>query len=252
MGSPEGPPAAAPDHRGGPTGEYSHENEHIADPQSGILRASVVGLSDGLVSNLALIMGVAGGSGDPEIIVLAGIAGLLAGAFSMAAGEYISMQTQREMLERELAIEKDHIERFPDEEEAHLAELLQSNGVEAPDAERIAAQIHREGGPALEFHAQLELGIHPGSLGAPTTAAAASLLAFAAGAAVPVVPWLLTPNALPATIISSAIALLAAGALATRFTHRGPGFGALRQLLVGAAAAAVTYGVGMLIAGRPV
>lgn len=225
---------------------YEHENEHADDPQSGILRAAVFGASDGLVSNLALVMGVAGGSSDPNVVLLAGVAGLLAGAFSMAAGEYISMQTQREMLERELAIERDHIERFPDEEQAHLAELLAESGLETPVAERVAAQVHRQGA-ALDFHAQLELGIHPGSLGAPGAAASSSFVAFAAGAVVPLLPWLWASRAIPATLVLSAAALMAVGAAATRFTHRSAWFGAARQLAVGAVSAAVTYGVGLLV-----
>jgi VIT1/CCC1 family predicted Fe2+/Mn2+ transporter len=228
--------------------EHSHENQHAGDPQSGILRASVFGVSDGLVSNLALVMGVAGGSSDPSVVVLAGVAGLLAGAFSMAAGEYISMQTQREMLERELAIEREHIEKFPEEEQAHLAELLAENGLERADAARIAAQVHRHTDPALEFHAQFELGIHPNSLGAPRGAAIYSFLSFAVGAAVPLFPWLVTTNAIMPTLILSALALLAVGAAATRVTHRTAAYGAFRQLLVGAASAAVTYGAGKALA----
>ncbi len=228
---------------------HDHENQHAGDPQSGILRASVFGVSDGLVSNLALVMGVAGGSGEPGMVVLAGTAGLLAGAFSMAAGEYISMQTQREMLERELSIEREHIEQFPEEEEAHLAELLTHQGLESADARRIASQVHRETGPALDFHAHFELGIHPASLGAPRAAAFSSFVAFALGAAVPLLPWLVTGDALLPTMGLSALALLVVGAVATRFTHRSATYGATRQLLVGVVSAAVTYGVGLLVAG---
>lgn len=225
---------------------YTHEHEHAEDPQSGILRAAVFGASDGLVSNLALVMGVAGGSSDPNVVLLAGVAGLLAGAFSMAAGEYISMQTQREMLERELAIEREHIERYPDEEQAHLAHLLGESGLEPAVAERVAAQVHRQGA-ALDFHAQLELGIHPHSLGAPGGAAVWSFVAFGIGAIVPLLPWLWTSNALVGTMALSAAALMGVGAAATRFTRRPAWYGALRQLAVGAVSAAVTYGVGLLV-----
>jgi VIT1/CCC1 family predicted Fe2+/Mn2+ transporter len=237
MESPDNPRAAA----------HSHENEHADDPQSGVFRASVFGVSDGLVSNLALVMGVAGGSGDPSVVVLAGVAGLLAGSFSMAAGEYISMQTQKEMLEHELALERRHIERFPAEEEAHLAELLAENGLDQHDAERVAAQVHRRLEPAVDFHALFELGIHPNSMGAPKGAALWSFASFALGASVPLVPWLLTDNALPPTIALSALALLLVGAAATRRTGQQPWYGATRQLIVGAVSAAITFAVGILI-----
>jgi VIT1/CCC1 family predicted Fe2+/Mn2+ transporter len=228
---------------------HPYEDEHVEDPQSGVLRASVFGASDGLVSNLALVMGVAGGSGDPQVIVVAGIAGLLAGAFSMAAGEYISMQTQRELLERELALEREHILKYPAEEEAHLAELLAGTGLDADDARRIAGQIHQSVDPAVDFHAMFELGFHPKFLGEPRSAALWSFASFALGAFVPVLPWLVTPNALTPSLALSAVALLGVGALATRLTRRTAWFGALRQLGIGALSAAVTYGAGVLLAG---
>lgn len=227
--------------------EHAHENEHSQDPQSGILRASVFGASDGLVSNLALVMGVAGGSGEPSVVVLAGVAGLLAGSFSMAAGEYISMQTQREMLEHELAVERAHIEDFPEEEEAHLAELLAENGLEPSDARRVAAQVHRQIDPAVDFHALFELGIHPGSLGSPQAAALWSFVSFAAGAAIPLLPWLVIQDALVPTLAVSSLALVAVGAAATRVTLQRPWYGAARQLVIGALAAGVTFVVGILV-----
>lgn len=250
MTIPEGPAlshAGSHGHDHGHGHERGYENEHAGDPQSGILRASIFGVSDGLVSNLALVMGVAGGSADPGMVVLAGVAGLLAGAFSMGAGEYISMQTQREMLERELAVEREHIENYPQEEEAHLAELLAQNGLERDDARRVAAQVHRRVGRAVDFHAVFELGIHPNSLGAPRGASFWSFVSFSLGAIVPLLPWLLTPHALVPTIVLSGVALLAVGALATRFTHQNAWYGATRQLGVGALSAAVTYGVGLVI-----
>jgi VIT1/CCC1 family predicted Fe2+/Mn2+ transporter len=228
---------------------HPYEDEHAEDPQSGVLRASVFGASDGLVSNLALVMGVAGGSGDPQVIVVAGIAGLLAGAFSMGAGEYISMQTQRELLERELALEREHILKYPAEEEAHLAELLAGTGLDADDARRIAGQIHQSVDPAVDFHAMFELGFHPKFLGEPRSAALWSFASFALGAFVPVLPWLVTPDALTPSLALSAVALLGVGALATRLTRRTAWFGALRQLGIGALSAAVTYGAGVLLAG---
>jgi len=226
---------------------HDHENEHVADPHSGVFRASVFGVSDGLVSNLALVAGVAGGSSDPSMVVLAGVAGLLAGAFSMAAGEYISMQTQRELLEHELALEREHIEKYPDEEQAHLAELLAESGLDTDVARRVAEQVHRRSGPAVEFHAAFELGIHPGSMGSPRGAASWSFVSFAVGAVIPLLPWLFAGDALLATAVGSGVALLAVGGIATRLTHQNPWFGALRQLAVGALSAAVTYGIGRLV-----
>ena len=230
-----------------PHPNHLHENEHAQDPQSGVLRASVFGISDGLVSNLALVMGVAGGSGDPSVVVLAGVAGLLAGAFSMGAGEYVSMRTQRELLEHELALEREHIQKYPEEEQAHLAELLASNGLEPEDARRVAAQVHRNLDPAVDFHALFELGIHPRSLGLPRSAALWSSLSFAVGASVPLLPWLLTANALVPTLVVSTLALLAVGAAATRLTHQKSWYGAGRQLIIGAVATAVTFLVGTLV-----
>jgi VIT1/CCC1 family predicted Fe2+/Mn2+ transporter len=192
-------------------------------------------------------MGVAGGSGDPSVIVLAGTAGLLAGAFSMSAGEYVSMQTQREMLEHELAVEREHIQRYPEEEQAHLALLLAENGLDAEDARRVAAQVHRRLDPAVDFHALFELGIHPRSLGSPRAAALWSFLSFAVGASVPLLPWLLTPDALVPTLVVSALALLGVGGAATRLTHQKPWYGAGRQLGIGALSAAVTFVVGTLV-----
>ena len=227
--------------------ERPFEAEHAEDPQSGILRASVFGVSDGLVSNLALVMGVHGGNGDPEVILLAGIAGLLAGAFSMGAGEYISMRTQREVLERELALEREHILRYPAEEEAHLAELLAENGLDEAEAVRLAAQIHRRVEPAVGFHALFELGIHPKSLGAPPAAALWSFVSFAGGASLPLLPWIFTDQGLVPSLLLSAIGLLAVGAAVTRLTTRPAWYGATRQLLVGAVSAAITYAVGTLV-----
>lgn len=228
--------------------EHSHaEADHLENTGSGILRASVFGVSDGLVSNLALVMGVAGGAQNADAVVLAGSAGLLAGAFSMAAGEYVSMQTQRETMEKQLHLEREHILSYPEEEEAHLCRLLQESGLEADVAEEMARRIHEKVEPAVDFHALLELGIVPRQMGSPVKASVASFFSFIVGAAIPLLPWLMTAYALPASIGVSAVALLFVGGAVTRVTHRSPWAGALRQLAFGAAAASVTYGVGRLI-----
>src|SRR4029079_14698749 len=174
-----------------------HPDRDIADRErwhrtgrSGTLRAVIFGVSDGLVSNLALAMGVAGAAGDHgSFIVLAGIAGLLAGAFSMAAGEYISMQSQRELFERQIELERAALEAMPDEERAELAALYRAKGFEKADAERIADRLFRDPDTALDALVREELGLDPDELGSPWGAAAGSFVAFAVGAAVPVIPY---------------------------------------------------------------
>jgi len=227
---------------------YSHaEAEHRADTASGILRASVFGVSDGLVSNMALVMGVAGGTQNTDAVVLAGGAGLLAGAFSMAAGEYVSMQTQRESMEQQLQLEREHITHFPAEEEAHLTALLEESGLGSAAAAVLTQRIHQDIDLAVDFHALLELGIVPSQLGSPLAAAAASFVSFVVGAAIPLLPWLLVDSALAPSIGLSCVALLVVGGGLTRVTRRNPVLGALRQLTIGGTAAAVTFALGRLI-----
>ena len=228
-------------------GYHTAETEHIENTGSGILRASVFGISDGLVSNLALVMGVAGGTHDAQAIVMAGSAGLLAGAFSMAVGEYISMQTQREAMEQQLQVEREHILRFPEEEEAHLKELLLQSGLAEEVARDMARRIHEDIDPAVDFHALLELGIVPSQMGSPVAAALSSFVSFVAGALIPLLPWIFSSRALVPSLAASTLALLLIGGLLTQITHRSPIGGALRQLLLGGAAAGVTYALGNII-----
>jgi VIT1/CCC1 family predicted Fe2+/Mn2+ transporter len=235
-----------------PSHAHAHaESDHLENTGSGILRASIFGVSDGLVSNLALVMGVAGGTESAAAVVLAGSAGLFAGAFSMAAGEYVSMQTQRETMEHQLDLERKHIVAYPDEEQAHLAHLLCESGLEDDVAREMAGKIHERVDPAVDFHALLELGIVPRQMGSPVAAAGASFLSFIVGAAIPLLPWLVIENALELAIVVSAAALMLVGAAATRVTQRTALAGALRQLAFGAAAAGITYlvgrGIGTLI-----
>lgn len=229
--------------------ESTYQDSHGDDPASGVLRASVFGASDGLVSNLGVVVGVGAASTSATPVVVAGIAALVAGAFSMAAGEYVSMRTQREVLERELAVESAHIAEYPGEEEQHLAELLARNGLEAEMARGVAAQVHREQDAALEFHARFELGIDPTSLGSPVGAALGSFVAFVAGAAIPLVPYFFLDRAMLWAVLLSVVGLAGLGALMTRFTVQRWWFGALRQLTIGVLAAAVTYGIGRLVGG---
>ncbi len=228
-------------------GYDSAEHDHVENTASGILRASIFGVSDGLVSNLALVMGVAGGTQDPHTVVLAGSAGLLAGAFSMAAGEYISMQTQREAMELQLHVEREHILKYPEEEEAHLMELLTRSGLDQDVATEMARKIHEEVDPAVDFHALLELGIVPNQMGSPVAASLYSFLSFVVGALIPLIPWLFSADGLALSIGVSALALAVVGGSVTRITHRSVIAGALRQLLFGGGAAAVTYTIGRAI-----
>jgi vacuolar iron transporter family protein len=225
------------------------ETWHRADGRSGTLRAVIFGVSDGLVSNLSLVMGVAGASGNPSFILLAGIAGMLAGAFSMAAGEYISMQSQRELFERQIALERAEIEAMPEEEEAELAAAYRAKGFPPDEAARIAHRIFRDPATALDVLVREELGLDPDQLGSPVRAAAGSFVAFAVGAIIPVLPYLFGGGQaiLLASLGLSLIALFAVGAAVSLLTGRGLVFSGVRQLLIGLTAALVTYAIGSFI-----
>ncbi|HXG25847.1 MAG TPA: VIT1/CCC1 transporter family protein [Candidatus Binatia bacterium] len=222
--------------------------------RSGTLRAVIFGVSDGLVSNLALVMGVAAASGasrgaDDGFVLLAGIAGLLAGAFSMAAGEYISMQSQRELFERQIALERAELEAMPEEEQSELAQIYTSKGFTDAEAEAIAERMLTDPDHALDTLVREELGLDPDELGSPWGAAAGSFIAFAVGALIPVLPYLVTGGsaAFVAALALSIGALFAVGAGVSLLTGRGLLFSGTRQVLIGAAAAVVTYLVGAAI-----
>ncbi len=218
--------------------------------RSGTLRAVIFGVSDGLVSNLALVMGVAGAAGQGgHFILLAGIAGLLAGAFSMAAGEYISMQSQRELFERQIALERAEMEAMPEEEEAEMAALYRAKGFREDEAKAIAHRLFEDPERALEQLIREELGLDPGELGAPFRAAFGSFIAFAVGAFVPVLPYLVGGGAAAFTvsIVLSLIALFAVGAAVSLLTGRSVLFSGARQVGIGAIAAIVTFFVGTVI-----
>jgi VIT1/CCC1 family predicted Fe2+/Mn2+ transporter len=221
--------------------------------RSGTLRAVIFGVSDGLVSNLALVMGVAGASGQTDapahFILLAGIAGLLAGAFSMAAGEYISMQSQRELFERQIALERAEMEAMPEEEEAEMAALYRQKGFREDEAKAIAHRLFEDPERALEQLIREELGLDPDELGSPIGASFGSFVAFAIGAFVPVLPYLVGSGvvAFVAAIGMSLVALFAVGAGVSLLTGRGVLFSGIRQVAIGAAAAIVTYLVGTVI-----
>jgi VIT1/CCC1 family predicted Fe2+/Mn2+ transporter len=217
--------------------------------QSGTLRAVIFGVSDGLVSNLSLVMGVAGASPEPRFILLAGIAGLLAGSFSMAAGEYISMQSQRELYERQIALERAEIEAMPEEEQAELANLYRAKGFSRQEADTIAKRIFQDPKAALDTLIREELGLDPNELGSPWGAAGGSFLAFAVGASIPVVPYLFGGGTtiLLISLGASLIGLFAVGAGVSLITGRGTLFSGARQVVIGAAAAVVTFLVGRVI-----
>ncbi|OLT28426.1 hypothetical protein BJF79_41710 [Actinomadura sp. CNU-125] len=224
------------------------ENHHQhRDVTGGWLRPAVFGAMDGLVSNFALIAGIAGGSGGRQVVLLAGLAGLAAGAFSMAVGEYISVASQSELAEAEIEVERLELARHPIAEQRELAQVFESRGVDPETAAEVARQLSRDPDEALEVHAKEEIGMAPGDLPSPLLAAGSSFLSFAVGALLPVLPYLLGATSLWPAAVVAALGLFAAGALVSRVTTRAWWFGGLRQLVFGAAAAAITYGVGALI-----
>jgi VIT1/CCC1 family predicted Fe2+/Mn2+ transporter len=230
------------------TGILRGERWHRGDP-SGALRAAVFGVNDGLVSNLSLVMGVTGGEAGHGFILLAGLAGLLAGAFSMGAGEFISVTSQRELFEREIRLESEEISAMPDEEANELALIYRAKGVGREEAETMAARIMRNPETALDTMAREELGLNPEELGSPLRVAVSSFVSFATGAVVPVIPWLFASGtaAFLASIILSTLALFLIGAGISLLTGRSAVRSGLRQLLVGGSAAAATFGIGRLI-----
>jgi vacuolar iron transporter family protein len=224
------------------------EGWHRGD-RSGALRAGVFGISDGLVSNTSLVMGFAGSTAGHTTVLLAGVAGLLAGSFSMAAGEYVSMASQREMYEREISLEAQELEENPEEERAELALLYRAKGLDRAEAETLADRIMSNRKVALDTLAREELGLDPSALGSPWSAAISSLLTFAVGAFVVVLPYLIGGGtaALVAAIVLAAVALVAVGGGIGVLNGRSVTRSALRQLLFGGVAAAVTFGIGHLI-----
>lgn len=215
----------------------------------GSLRPAVFGANDGLVSNLALIMGVAGGTNEPGVILLAGVAGLIAGAGSMAAGEWVSVQSQRELYEREIEVERWEIEEYHDDKRRELELIYEAKGLAPEAAKALAKQIMADPEIALDTLVREELGLNPGDLGSPWGAAIASFSAFATGALVPLVPFPFTVGlpALVAAALLSAFALAAVGAAISFFTGRAAWTSALRMVAIGGGAALVTYQIGSLV-----
>lgn len=215
----------------------------------GLLRAMVFGVSDGLVSNLSLILGVAGASSNNTFIVLSGVAGLLAGAFSMAAGEYVSVRSQREMYEHQIGLERAELAEYPAEEAEELALIYAARGMDKSEALALARRTIADPERALDTLAREELGLNPDELGSPWGAALSSFASFAIGATVPLAPFVVAKGsaALVAAIAVTGVALFAVGATISLFTGRSALRDGLRMLAIGAGAGAVTYVVGGLL-----
>lgn len=226
-----------------------HPENHGINAQSGMLRAAVFGVNDGLVSNLSLVMGIAGASANSKFVLLAGVAGLLAGAFSMGAGEYISMRVQREVFERLIAVEKRELLTLPKEERIELQNIYESRGIPSEQAAKLSETVMADENLALETHVREELGLNPGELGSPRGAAISSFFAFVGGAIIPVIPYIFSSGNLAfiSSILLSGIGLLAVGAMLSLVTGKNMILSGLRMLGIGGLAATVTYLVGYLL-----
>jgi VIT1/CCC1 family predicted Fe2+/Mn2+ transporter len=224
---------------------------HHRDINGGSARAAIFGVSDGLVSNVSLILGVAAADTSASVVRLAGLAGLIAGACSMAVGEYLSVSAQVELTERELRLERHEILHRPAKEWAELVALYESRGVKPETAAEVATALMSDTDQALEVHAREELGVDPANLGSPIGAAVSSFVAFVTGAFVPLIPWLTANRASGAAVATSmilaAIGAVTVGAVLARFTGRPRWRVAARQLFFAAASAAIAYGVGALV-----
>ena len=229
---------------------HSHGHGHMVhrhrDVTGGTVRAAVFGVSDGLVSNVALILGVAAASSERSSVLVAGVAGLLAGSASMAAGEYVSMKAQSELVERELEIERRSILDQPEMESRELAALYRQRGADADTARTMADQVHRDPEVALEVHAREELGVDPSETGNPVAAALSSFVAFSIGALVPLLPWFFSggDDAVMASAVLGLFAAAAVGAVLARFTERSKIRTIVRQVSWAVGACAVTWLIG--------
>lgn len=225
-----------------------HDHSH-RDVSGGWLRPAVFGAMDGLVTNVSLIAGVGGSGQGSHVVIITGVAGLVAGAFSMATGEYISVASQNELVEAEVDVERAELARHPRGEAAELAAVYRAQGMDEQTAQAAAEQVSRNPDRALAVHAREELGVDPTGLPSPYTAAGASFVCFAVGALLPLLPFLLGAgrSALAAALVLAAVVAFVGGMVVSRVTSRGPVWSGARQLLLGALAAAVTYGIGHLL-----
>jgi vacuolar iron transporter family protein len=220
---------------------------HHADVSGGWLRAGVFGAMDGLVTNIALVAGVGGGGADRGTIILTGVAGLVAGAFSMALGEFASVDTQNDAVAHEVRVERAEIDRHPEDERAELADMYEQMGLTRHTAEAVAREVHADPDLAVKVHITQELGVDPDDQPSPWTAAISSFVAFSIGGIFPLVSYLLGSASLVLALAIGAVGLFAAGAITSRFTTRTWWLSGLRQLMFGAIAAGATYLVGTAI-----
>ena len=238
-----------PDPHREPAKVHVPPHDHHRDVTGGALRAGVFGAMDGLVSNFSLVAGVMGGGVSSQNAILTGLAGLAAGAFSMAVGEYTSVASQAEAIHAEIAKEKVEIARNPVGETRELADVYEGYGVSPEVARQMAHEITTNPEHSWRVHAREELGVDPDDLPSPYTAAGSSFLFFALGALVPILPLLFGSVSVLVVALVSAVALFGSGAIVALLTTRSPWFGGLRQLVLGLAAAAATYGFGQLVGG---
>ena len=224
--------------------EVHHDHRDVT---GGWLRPAVFGAMDGLISNFSLISGFAGANADSHLVILSGLGGLVAGAFSMAVGEYVSVASQSDLARAEIDVERRELRHNAEAERQELAQLYISRGVEPDLAHEVARQLSRDPEQALEIHAREELGVSSNDLPSPLLAAGSSFASFSLGAVLPLLPFVLGASALFPAAIVAGLALFAAGATVARITARPWWYGGLRQLVLGAAAAAITFGVGAAI-----
>ncbi|MDQ2846894.1 MAG: VIT1/CCC1 transporter family protein [Actinomycetota bacterium] len=227
---------------------WSHRHRDVS---GGWLRPTVFGAVDGLVTNASLIAGVGGGGGTAHAIVLTGLAGLVAGAFSMGTGEFVSVTNQNELVHAEVAVERRMHEEFPDAEQAELAETFRGYGADIETAVKMAAAVSKDPDVALRFHTKDELGLDAEELPSALLAGCASLVAFSIGALLPLIPYLFGFPGLLAAMIITAVALVGGGMVVGKLTGRPIAWSGARQLLLGAVAVAVTFGIGHLIGAVP-
>src|ERR1700728_214350 len=247
IGQVTGEEPGQPSHATGKAAEKAGWSHGHRDVSGGWLRPTVFGAVDGLVTNASLISGLGGGGAAAPTVVLTGVAALVAGAFSMGTGEYISVTNQNELVHSEVALERQMLARFPAAERDELAGYFRRYGADADTATRMAAAVSTDPGTALRIHTREELGIDPDELPSPILAGATSLLAFSLGALVPLLPYLVGLPDLAATLVITAVALLAGGMIVGRLTGRPVLRSGLRQFLLGGMAIAVTVGIGTLI-----
>jgi len=217
------------------------------DVTGGWLRPATFGVMDGLVSNFSLVAGVVGGGASAHAVILTGLAGLVAGACSMATGEYTSVSSQCDLAHDEIATERRELETNPDEELRELTLIYEGKGLRPELAAEVAREITAQPEVAWRVHVREELGIDPDDLPSPWTAAASSFAAFAIGALVPLLPFFLGASGIVPALVISALALIVTGGAIARLTARSMWYGGRRQLLLGGVSAAVTYGVGLLV-----